>query len=98
MFELKYFISNLINDTKSGAIQWTSVCEMWKEDYRSIDFRNINPPLENWTGLNPFTFKKWDEALISNVGFYILLSSPSRFLSSSSSASHQSLPAPAGRS
>lgn len=67
------FASCLLEDTLKNLVFWSRVGEFGGE-YHSIDFRDINKPLEKWIFQNPFTLNGWNDMYITNVmsGFVFL--------------------------
>ena len=68
------FADCLLNDTRENLIFWSCVGDFGGE-YHSIDFRDINEPLEKWISQNPFALNGWEDMYVANVmsGFVFLV-------------------------
>lgn len=67
------FAKYILNDTREGLVFWSRV-GAYGGEYHSIDFREINKPLEKWTSQTPFALNGWNDMFVTNVmsGFVFL--------------------------
>lgn len=66
MFELAAFLYHLINDTKAGIVQWEYV-NSWGDGPCALDFREINPVLNELTANDYLASEHWRNVLVANI-------------------------------
>lgn len=68
------FLEHLLEDTLTNMIYWSRVGS-WGDGSCRLDFRSINPVLNDRTSDNPFVFNNWRNMFVTEIltGFVYLL-------------------------